>query len=321
MDLPKNIQEQADKARKLQEDYIKEKTGEKEPAPGSEEAQAFKQDSAQVEEVDVSDEEPIEQEEEEEAPEKEQKDQTDEEETWESRYKALIGKYNAEVPRYAAEVRELKQELRELREESRQPQKSDAPEMGDLDPNAYEEYGEDMKKLAIQTTQLMKQVKELREENKSLRQGVDKAYESTEKMSYDGFLDKVRKSYPAFDQQDTDPEFLKWVDDMGIDLKTIGQERNVKKAVEVYKAFSNMTGKYQPKEEKKTKEIPKDVVKKQVAPPKSRPAPPEDKGKDIWTREDISNFYRDLQKGKYSQEEGFKIKQKIFKAQSEGNVR
>ena len=327
MDIPKNIQEQADKARKLQEDYIEsrktEEPEEKAPAPDSTEAQAFKQDSAQVEDVDDSPEE-----EEREAPEKESEetDHTDEEETWESRYKALIGKYNAEVPRYAAEVRQLKQSMNDLKEENRrfmqsqQQKQEEAPEMGDLDPNAYDEYGEDMKKLATQTSQLMKQVKQLREENNLLKQGVDKAYQSTEQMSYEGFLDKVRNAYPAFDQQDTDTEFLAWVDRMGIDLKSIGQERDVNKAIEVYKAFSDMTGKYKPKPTEKPKEPVNDVVKKQVAPPKSRPAPVQEKS-NTWTRENIAQVYKDIQKGVYSEQEAYKLKQQIFKAQQEGNIR
>lgn len=333
MELPKNIQDGADRAKELQEEYVKGKTGEeKEPAPGSQEDQAFKQDSASVEDLkeEEKEEEKREEEEEEEETSPEPK-KVEKEETvdyWKQKFKTLEGKYNAEVPRYASEVRELKAQISNLQrsfEEIKKikPEKQD-PEMGDLDPNAYEEYGEDMKKLVTQTSILMKTVRELQKENSQLKDKVGTVQSNSEKLSYDSFLEKVKEKYPAFDEQDVDPDFLNWVENMQIDLTTIGQKRDVNKAVEVYKAYADLTGKYKPKEihsppiEKEPEKKRDDsAIKRQVVPPKSRPAPIQDRTKKEWNPQNIDKFYKDLMKGLYTEKEAQAIKSEIFRAQAE----
>ena len=329
MELPKNIQDGADRAKELQEEYVKGKTGEeKEPAPGSQEDQALKQDSASVEDLKEEEKEEEEKEEEEETspePKKVEKEETVD--YWKQKFKTLEGKYNAEVPRYASEVRELKAQISNLQhsfEEMKKikPEKQD-PDMGDLDPNAYEEYGEDMKKLAMQTSTLMKTVRELQKENSQLKDKVGTVQSNSERLSYDSFLEKVKEKYPAFDEQDVDPDFLNWVENMQIDLTTIGQKRDVNKAVEVYRAYADLTGKYKPKEtpppvEKEPEKKRDDsAIKRQVVPPKSRPAPLQDKSKKEWNSQSIDKFYKDVLKGLYTEKEALAIKSEIFRAQAE----
>ena len=329
MELPKNIQDAADRAKQLQEELVKGKTEEKDPAPGSPEDQALKQDAAVVEAlIEEEEEEQKEEEKEETSPEPKKVEKEETVDYWKQKFKVLEGKYNAEVPRYASEVRELKSQMNSLRlnleELHKKKETNQDPVIGDLDPAAYEEYGEDMKKLVMQTSRLMKTVDKLQEENNQLKDQVGSVRRVSDNMSYDNFLHQIREKYPSFDKQDTDPEFIDWLNKMEIDLASIGKRRDVDKAVEVYKAYADLTGKYKPKEihsppvEKEPEKKRDDsAIKKQVVPPKSRPAPPQERTKKEWNPQSIDRFYKDLMKGLYTEKEAQAIKQEIFRAQAE----
>ncbi len=323
MDLPKNIQDQADRARELQEEYIKSKEAKEEidPAPGTQEDQAFKQDSAQVKDVDVSEEEEEEREDDTETEDTPPEEEPEEKKVdWEQKYRTLKGMYDKEIPNYVAEVRQLKQEIKNLQYRKEEPTPVPTKAQEDLDPSAYEDYGEDMMKLVRQIQVMKGHLDEVKQENQMLKQGVDKVNTSYQQVDYNSFLDRVKQAVPQFDEQDTDPEFLHWVDKMGIDLASIGKNRDVNRAIEVYKAYSNFSGKYQPKQEPASEPPPKKDVRNQVAPPKSRPTPVNEKGPKMWQRGEIEQAYKDIQAGKYSQEEAYKLKQQIFNAQREGRI-
>lgn len=327
MTLPRHIQEGADKARQLQEDLIQGKT---EKAPETPAEDVFKEDAAEVQDVetgdqvDNEDEKPSQEEKEEKPSESPEKPKEDDVEHWKQKFRTLEGKYNAEVPRYAAEVRQLKQEILNLQnmfqQQKSQVKPEDAPEMGDLNPEDYDDYGDDMKKLASTVNRLNAVIKKLSDDNNKLRDQVTTVYQDTENTSFNAFLDKVRSAYPAFDAQDRDPEFIEWVNNMGIDLGAIGKSRDVNKAVEVYKAFSRITGKYQPETPPPPPVPSKERIEKQVAPPKSRPIPPQDGKKKQWTRADVDQVYRDIKDGVYNEKEAYKLKQEIFNAQRDGRI-
>ena len=63
-------------------------------------------------------------------------------------------------------------------------------------------------------------------------------------------------------------------------------------------------------------QIPED----QIDPESSRASDPP-KGQHIWTRDEITAFYKDKVSGKYSQDEAQRLEADIFKAQQEGRVR
>lgn len=342
MTLPKRIQDMADEAKRLQEDLIagRNTAEEKPPAPDTPEADAMRQDAAVVEDI---------------TPAKEHQAVTDEPEvetpdnpppktdpaerhedgleTWKARYKTLEGKYNAEVPRLSQEIRQLKDALRDYQAEltnranaqADAAQRAERPEdaiAGDINPDAYEEYGDEFKDLASKLQWAIHQVKSLKGENEKLRDQVGGVYKNQNQQSYDAFLNQIRSEHPAFDQQDQDPEFLQWLDTMQINLPAIAESRDVQKALSVYRAWSDLTGRYK---ESSTPPVTsahpgnQNTVTKQVAPPRSRPAAPQS-GPKVWSRKDIAAFYEDVKSGKYSEQEALTIKHQIFDAQRKGLI-
>jgi len=326
MSLPKHIQDGLDKAKELQENLAKKKTGEeKPPAPDSPEAQIYKEDSGVVQDVDLDNEEetPASPEE----PKEEEKKEVSKEEDfayWKQKYNTLKGMYDAEVPRYTAQIRELKRDLQDLQSNIESLKQSPVVDqkVGDINPDDFEEYGEDMKKLVQQVSSLMRNVNKLQDENTKLKKEVTSVAKASHDMSYNDFLKQVRQQVPQFNEQDVDPEFLQWIDSRNIDLNKVAKDRNVKKAVEIYSDYAKLSGKYQtdPPKEEEVDRSKSDRVKQQVAPPRSRPAPVEEKGKKQWTRADVDQVYKDIIKGKYTEQEAFKLKQQIFKAQSDGRI-
>lgn len=328
------------------------------PAPNTPEAAALKQDAAQVtdvtpkeveaeespgdgnpdEETTVAEQEGHEEDQDTVAAEEagEEKKEKGGEEYWKARFKSLEGKYKAEVPRYTQELKELKQtlqgyeaEIRRLRDElaaqgRTQPEEPASSDTEEIDPNVYEEYGDEMKALAEKLNWAIKTVNSLRDENKTLKDQVGGVYQQQSQRDYQHFLNQIRQQYPVFDQQDTHPEFLSWIEEMGIDLNKVAQDRDVEKAIKIYKAWPgasallehNTSGEPPPEADKKKSSN----VNKQVAPPRSKPTPPPPSGGATWTREDIRRAYNDIREGKYTDAQAMQIKADIFKAQTEGRV-
>ncbi|MFW6177370.1 MAG: hypothetical protein ACOC43_03285 [Desulfohalobiaceae bacterium] len=344
MELPRHIQEAADEARKLQKQIAQDKQGspdsQQAAAPESEESEADEQsheESGEEQEEQAQHGEQQEGEQGQQAASEESEHQFDGHDQgrdekgvdyWKQRFETLKGKYDAEVPRQAQEIRELRQQLQEhqkqvqqLQEQKQaQPQESDK----DISPENYAEYGEEMQALAEKLSWAVQTLNELRQENAKLKEQVGTVYEQQDQQTYQQFLDQVRKQYPHFDQQDQDSEFLQWVEDMGIDLAKIGQQRDVKKAVEVYKSWNDLVGRYgQPNQETQPQEKSqrlKQGVNKQVSPPKSKPTPPGDGQKKSWTRQDIKRAYDDIKSGRLDEQQALKLKNQIFKAQREGRI-
>lgn len=105
---------------------------------------------------------------------------------------------------------------------------------------------------------------------------------------YSNFLEWMRLTIPNFDSIDRDPEFLKWVDTLGIDLRQVAADTDYKKAEHIYKTWNMKKKKEQAKKKKKP------VV--------------------TWTPQTISKAYKDIQQGRYSPEQAMQIKQEIFQA-------
>ena len=327
MDIPKHIRDGAERAKQLHKEHY----GDPEEKEVEEQEEELQEDS--FEEEESKEQEEVKDEVKEEPVKEEKKDRTEDIEYWKHKFRTLEGKYNAEVPRYASEVRTLKQEIRDLKSQVDKKKEEPPPSKykGEIDPEAYDEYGDDMKKLAERVSNLLHQVDSLSQENKKLKEQVGDVYKDYTKTSYNSFLDQVRSKLPAFEEQDQDPDFLQWVEDRGIDLATVGKNRDVERAVKIYKDYAKLNNpKYLPeseqpkpevKEEPEVEEEPKPnkKVKKQVSPPRSRPSPPTE-NKNNWTRDQISQVYKDIQSGVYSEKEAYKLKQQIFKAQKEGNI-
>jgi len=331
MTLPKHIQDGLDKAKEMQEELAKKKAGEtispEEDEPDKEEPEEEETQSEEEKEEPEPKQEPPE-------PEVEKKvvDKESTVEHWKQKYNTLRGMYDADVPRYTAQIREYKKELKELQDQVAELKAStkkvdDQPEFGDINPNDFEEYGDDMKKLVQQVSSLMKTVNNLKEENSQLKEQVTTVHKTSDRTTYQTFLNEVKKQVPQFTEQDADPDFLSWVSRMGIDLQKIANERDVERAVEVYNGYATLFNKYQQEPEVEPEPKPvekprvdKKEVEKQVAPPRSRTGEVTQNKKKQWTRDEITKVYDDIKQGVYSEKDAYRLKQKIFLAQREGRI-
>lgn len=252
-------------------------------------------------------------------------------ETLERRFKTLEGKYNAEVPRYAAQVKELNRniqgyeaEIRRLKEAQAPPQTGQPPpagqgqadEIGEIDPNKFEDYGEEMQDLANKLKWAITKIKSLEQEKTQLKQQVGQIDETTRKSEWDRFVDKITQRYSFFNEQDNDPEFQAYLQAEGIDLAGAVNRRDVGRIVEIYKGWPGAVKYAQP-----PKPEPKEPkVDGQVAPPRGKPTGQNQNTKPMWKRSDISKAYDDIKNGVYTEAEAMKIKQDIFNATREGRI-
>jgi regulator of replication initiation timing len=256
---------------------------------------------------------------------------------WEQRFKTLEGKYHAELPRsyqenkelkrtlqnYEAEIGRLSAENRRLKEGAGQAQASPVGKTDDaeINPDQFEDYGDEIKSLVKQFLSTRNEIKSLREENNRLKEQVGGVYAKQSEQTYSEFLGKLREKIPSFDQIDNDPEFLDWIKRSRIDLKAVGSDRDVESAIEIYNSWPGRTKLQQREGIDPPTPPPPDpqANRRQVAPPKSRPAPPRENRR-TWKRSDIEQFYQDVRRGVYSEEEADKIKRDIFNASREGRV-
>lgn len=111
--------------------------------------------------------------------------------------------------------------------------------------------------------------------------------------TYDSFIKALRQDIPGFDKIDSDPEFLAWVDSLGIDLRQIGGSLDYDRAVNIYRTWIR----------KKRQEAAR---QKQQA--------------SKWTKAQITEAYDRIARGQYKQQDADRIKRDIFKAQREGRI-
>jgi len=258
--------------------------------------------------------------------------------TLEQQLRTLQGKYDAEVPRLAKECAKLRSQVSALLEENSRlqtelqnaakkaetsPRPADAKQ---LNPESFGNYGEEFVELA-------KRVNMLQAENERLKAGGTKApgpkvSDTIAADQFATFYGKVSAAVSDLEALNNDPQLLKWLDETtdpetGFRMREImnraQQQFNHDTAIKVFNKFKQQILGAPP--DVRTNTHPP-ITPATTQATGSMPVSPQFSGK-IWTRADISKFYRDAREGAYKGREAEyqAMQADIFKAQNEGRIR
>lgn len=228
MPLPKQVQKQAAEIEQLEQQLYADTTPEKPTAKVvSPEAEQSADSTVATEELSDTSLEASEPTQGEEVVEDagEVADTSDEDgKVWKQKYKTLQGMYDAEVPRLHQQVKTLTGELSSLKEtvETASKQVEQAKEEAEYErlknlvtDKDREEFGDDLievqRKVAREeTAELFKQLESVREENEQLRSSME---QTGQRVSQTSFEQKLNAAVPDFAQINTDPSWIKWLDE------------------------------------------------------------------------------------------------------------
>lgn len=243
---------------------------------------------------------------------------------WEHRYKTLQGKYQAEVPRLARELKAQQERATELAlEVERLKVKASTPAIPEVD-----ESGIDPDLLAVINARALKAA---REEVAGLRPDVEsinaerrqRAAQDAEAQQRAGFVSDLEALVPNWKDIDDDAAFHAWLadyDESGVQR----QERlvqaitgfNAARAAQLFRAFDAVRAKPKP--------APAPAVPPQMqVPDRAGGQPPaQPPAKRTFSKEEITQFYRDVAMGRrYTDEQIKDIEREIRLAQQEGRIR
>lgn len=239
---------------------------------------------------------------------------------WEARYKTLHGKYNAEVPRLHAALKERDSKLNSLTEEveALKAAVSAAPRESLIKPEEVNEFGEPLVDLIRRAAR--DEMKDKDAEIAKLKREVESVKTTTVENKEVSFYDKLASAVPDWMAINDDPDFHAWlgeVDDLTgaqrQDILTAAEEkRDADRVARFFKAFKKV-------QENKSAAATASLDS-QVAPVASRVDEPP-KGKKIWTRAEIADFYARDRRGELTEEQSAAIDKEVQLAIRERRVR
>ena len=240
-------------------------------------------------------------------------------EKWEARYKTLHGKYNAEVPRLHAALKERDGKLNSLTEEVEALKAAISnPRESLIKPEEVNEFGEPLVDLIRRAARDEMAAKEA--EIAQLKREVASVKTSTVENKEVSFFDKLAASVPDWMAINDDPDFHAWlgeVDDLtGAQrqeiLSAAEEKRDADRVARFFKAFKKV--------QEKQSAAATASLDSQVAPAASRADDPP-KGKKIWTRAEIADFYARDRRGELTEEQSAAIDKEVQAAIRERRVR
>jgi hypothetical protein len=278
---------------------------------------------------------------------------TSDEDSFEHKYKVLQNKYSKEVPRYAQEVRELNstiqrqtadiENLRAVLSGMRKPageNETHAPSpVGDLTQDDIDEYGEDLIQVIQKTARGLvgDQLAALQQENAQLRNQVGQVASHVARSVEGDMYAELAKAVPDWQEINTDDAFLSWLGQAdpysGYTrhqmLRDAFTQKNTGRVIAFFTGYLNEnTMLNQPHSEAApapdTKATGKPALEDLAAPGKAQRATSGAQEEvQVWTQPEISEFYADVRRGKFSADPALqrKIEKSIFKAQETGNIR
>lgn len=238
---------------------------------------------------------------------------------WEARYKTLHGKYNAEVPRLHAALKERDSKLNSLTEEVEALKAAVSnPRESLIKPEEVNEFGEPLVDLIRRAARDEMAAKDA--EIAALKREVESVKTSTVENKEVSFYDKLNSQVPDWMAINDDPDFHAWLGEVDDLTGALRQEilsaaegkRDADRVARFFKAFKKV---------QETKSAAATAsLDSQVAPVASRVDEPP-KGKKIWTRAEIADFYARDRRGELTEEQSAAIDKEVQLAIRERRVR
>ena len=239
---------------------------------------------------------------------------------WENRFNVLQGKYNAEVPALQAKVNELQQAIQERDRNIEQLQSAElqGANSGLTDEqmeNFKQEFGEDVVDFV---TRVVESRAGGNEKVAELERKVSQFEQRDRVNSEASFWTALEEIVPDYMTVNNDPAFHQFL--AQFDPQT-GKQRQqalneAQQALDADGVAAMFNAFKQQAQGQSQNRIPEDQID-----PRSSHASDPPQGQHIWTRDEITGFYKDKVDGKYSQDEAQRLEADIFKAQKEGRVR
>lgn len=235
----------------------------------------------------------------------------------EHRYKVLQGKYNSEVPRLAAENKDLKQRLQDL-EHSLETLKNAKPLEPLVKPEEIEEYGEGLIDVARRIAREELAAKQA--EIDALKAKIDSVSNVTAQKVESDFFKSLTEMVPDWEQVNQDAGFLTWLDEVDeltgetrqVLLSRAEKSRDAARTAKFFTTFKKASSSWAANSTK--------ALDQQVAPATNN-APQTPPSKKIWTRGEVTEFYRRMRRGEVSDKDAIAIEADIMSAQIEGRIR
>lgn len=213
MALPKQVQDQLKELEKIEQQLAQAK--EPKAAPTEEppkEPEAAPAEPAQPTQPEVAEAKPVEA-----KPEAPTEPQVSEE-TWQQKYRTLKGMYDAEVPRLHAQVKELTARMDQIQRDAQAPKQEQKPKTAEklVTEADVEAFGSDLievqRKVAREVAQeFAKDIEDLRAENDKLREQLK---DTGSQVSMSSFEQKLHRMVPDFEQVNTDPRWVAWLEEV-----------------------------------------------------------------------------------------------------------
>lgn len=306
--IPDSVREQHEKAQAMMEEIKRNRESVKTEAEGQ-----VEQQEEQSQEVigAVEDVQPVE------TYEQEQVEQEKERNDYKAMYHTLKGKYDAEVPRLRSTTVALEKRLVELENMlasvQSQPQKQEPaapPEDVSITADEREAFGDDLlavvekqaKAVMLQReAEYRAQIEELKAQLGQFGQTTQQVQERVKAFDQTSFLNAMRQRVPEFDKIDSDPKFLSWLEEVEpysgvrkIDLlREAGSRLDVERAAAFFDSYLSGS---------RPQQKQSNALEQQIAPSKGTAGAPYTKGSQsnrVFSRSEITQFYRDVVEGKY----------------------
>lgn len=316
MSLPKSVQAQADAAAKHFEIEPENPEADPGPAPGNDD-QNPNGESPALDEQSPEGAQPAKSASDE--PKADDKDAL----YWQHRFQVMQGKYNSETTALRKENDELKQASadseRRISEMEQQPASTSSGGVSDDQLSQFKaEFGEDLVTFVERMVSQQKPAAQPETGNtRELQERLDRLESDKQEDAQARFWVGLEQAVPSFREINADPQFMQFLAQFD---PTTGSQRqqsladaqqalDAKGVADVFNSYLAQAG------QAKRQAVPEERLEPRTGRATSSP-----QGKQSWTRDAISQFYRDKTSGRYSADEADRLEADIFAAQSEGRI-
>lgn len=243
---------------------------------------------------------------------------------WQHRFNVLQGKYNSETKTLRDENRELKQQVadkdRRITDlEQQGPAAGNSGVSDDQLTQFKQEFGEDLvtfvERMVTQRAAAAPQPDTSQVQD--LEERVSRFEQEKQQDTQARFWMTLEKAVPTFREINGEPTFHQFL--AQFDSQT-GKQRqqalleaqqalDAKGVADIFQLYLNQSA-------KPDRRVPEEAVEPRTTRATSAP-----EGKKLWTRAEISQFYRDKTTGRYKADEAERLEADIFAAQQEGRIR